>query len=314
MSRPERSDHTPAETRDEAAPDSASTAPHASLEMYERALRRILWALRAYLPDIVVIGGWVPHLYMRYGGFATWNGRLSLTAEVDVLVSTTIATDSRLPITELLGDEGFTPGNGSVPAAVWTNAPERGERVEFLVAHGGTRAGIGRARALPQQPKLSAISLPELEIMGKFTRELEIPITTDGGNQSLRIRVPLLGAYVVNKAITFPKRLRLAGDLDNPKQAKDVLYLRDLMAAGRVVQDEIRADLRKLVSGRTERFSLNIALNNIDGVLRGALRPIIVEVAEALAQRDNLMSAEAARADVEGYLTNLREDIADIVG
>lgn len=123
-----------------------------------------------------------------------------------------------------------------------------------------------------------------------------------------------LGAYVVNKAITFPKRLRLAGDLDNPKQAKDVLYLRDLMAAGREVQNEIRTDLRKLAAGRAERFDLNAALNNIDGMLRGALQPIIAEVAEALAQRDDLESVEAARADVEGHLTDLREDIADIIG
>lgn len=313
MSRRESSDHTPLERRDEPAPDSASTASDGSLEMYERALRRILWALREYLPDVVVIGGWVPHLYMRYGGFATWNGRLSLTAEVDVLVSTSLATNSRPPITELLTAEGFVPVGESVPAAVWTNAPERGERVEFLVAHEGTRAGIGGARTLSRQPKLSAISLPELGIMGKFTRELEVPIATDRGNESLRIRVPLLGAYVVNKAITFPKRLQLTGGLENPKQAKDVLYLRDLMAAGQEVQDEIRADLRKLASGKTERFSLTTALNNIDGLLRGALRPIVADVAESLVQRDGWESVEAARADVEGHLTDLREDIADAV-
>ncbi len=69
----------------------------------------------------------------------------------------------------------------------------------------------------------------------------------------------------VNKAITFPERLRLTGGLGNPKQAKDVLYLRDLMAAGQEVQDEIRADLRKIASGKVERFSLSAALNNIDG-------------------------------------------------
>lgn len=313
MSRPERYDHTPKERRDEEVADSASAAPAASLEIYERALKRILWTLRVYLPDIVVIGGWVPHLYMRYGGFATWNGRLSLTAEVDVLVSSTTGTDSRPPITELLAAEGFKPGGGSIPAAVWTNAPERGERVEFLVAHEGTRAGIGSATELPRQPKLSAISLPELEIMGEFTRGLEVPITADGRNVTIRIRVPVLGAYMVNKAITFPKRLRLAGDLDNPKQAKDVLYLRDIMAAGQEVQDEIRVDLRKLAAGRVRRFALNTSLNNIDGMLRGALRPIITEAAEMLARRDDLASVEAARADVEGYLTNLRDDIADII-
>ena len=94
---------------------------------------------------------------------------------------------------------------------------------------------------------------------------------------------------------------------------KDVLYLRDLMAAGQEVQDEIRADLRKLASGKVGRFSLSTALNNIDGLLHGALRPIVAEVAESLVQRDGSESVEAARADVEGHLTDLREDIADAV-
>ena len=313
MPLPERPDETPVAPRGEASSDATTAAFNASLELYEGALRRILWVLKAYLPDIVVIGGWVPHLYMRYGGFTTWNGRLSLTAEVDVLVSSSIGTDSRPPITELLAAEGFTPGGESTPAAVWTNAPERGERVEFLVVHEGTRAGIGDQRELPRQPKLSAISLPELDIMGKFTRELKVPITTDGGNEALRIRVPVLGAYVVNKALTFPKRLRLAGDLDNPKQAKDVLYLRDLMVAGREVQDAIRADLQEIAARSVEPFTLSTALNNIDGLLRGPLRPIIAEVAEALVQRDGVESVEAARADVEGYLSDLREDITEIV-
>lgn len=38
----------------------------------------VLAALRPYLPDIVLIGGWVPELYRRYGGLS-WEGRLSRT-------------------------------------------------------------------------------------------------------------------------------------------------------------------------------------------------------------------------------------------
>jgi hypothetical protein len=299
--------------RDDPHADTTNGASVASLEVYERALRRILWTLREYLPDIIIIGGWVPHLYRRYGGFATWNGRLSLTAEVDVLVPAMLGTESRPPIAELLAAEGFTPRGGSVPAAVWTSAPERGERVEFLVSHSGTRRDVGDARVLPRQRELSAISLPELAIMERFTRKLDVPITTDRGDTRLRIRVPLLAAYVVNKAITFPKRQRLAGDFRNPKRAKDVLYLRDLMAAGQEVQDDIRVGLRTIAAGRGARLSLSTARNNLDGMLRGALRPVIAEVADALVLRDNMESVEAARADVEGHLTDLSEDIAEVL-
>lgn len=38
---------------------------------YEAALRRILHTLAPYGDDLVVIGGWVPYLYQRYGGFRT---------------------------------------------------------------------------------------------------------------------------------------------------------------------------------------------------------------------------------------------------
>lgn len=34
---------------------------------YEHAFRRIIVELRPYLDEIVIIGGWVPYLYKRYG-------------------------------------------------------------------------------------------------------------------------------------------------------------------------------------------------------------------------------------------------------
>ncbi len=34
-------------------------------EQFESALRRVIWALREYLTEIVVIGGWVPYLYRK---------------------------------------------------------------------------------------------------------------------------------------------------------------------------------------------------------------------------------------------------------
>jgi hypothetical protein len=50
------------------------------IERLERGLRSVLWELRDYLPDLVLIGGWVPHLHRRYGGFPEWRGELSLTS------------------------------------------------------------------------------------------------------------------------------------------------------------------------------------------------------------------------------------------
>lgn len=57
-------------------------------------------------------------------------------------------------------------------------------------------------------------------------------------------------------------------------------------------------------------FGSSTALSHIDGLLRGALRPIVTELDEALVQRDGSESVQVARADVEGHFTDLAEDIA----
>ncbi len=44
--------------------------------------------------------------------------------------------------------------------------------------------------------------------------------------------MPTLGAHVVNKSATFNKRSAVTDRGSNPKRAKDLLYLRDVMADG----------------------------------------------------------------------------------
>jgi hypothetical protein len=51
---------------------------------WEKVLRAILATLRPYLDDLVIIGGWVPHLYRRYGLFPNWRSELS-QSRLDVL-------------------------------------------------------------------------------------------------------------------------------------------------------------------------------------------------------------------------------------
>lgn len=63
-----------------------------SREPADVALAAVLWSLRSYLPELVLIGGWVPRLYRAHGGFTEWRSGLSGTMEVDVLVSPPIET------------------------------------------------------------------------------------------------------------------------------------------------------------------------------------------------------------------------------
>ena len=193
-------------------------------QQFEQGLRRILWALRDYLDDLMVIGGWVPHLYRRYGGFAEWRSDLSRTAEVDVLVPATLVPGGRPLVSALLHDAGFRPATEGNSAAVWENDPATGERIEFLVQHQGTARQIGRPRSLLGQERLAAIPLTDMDLMMRHTTTLHIPVTIASGESVLAVRVPTLGAYIATKATTFAKRQPVLVEgraSTNPKAAKD---------------------------------------------------------------------------------------------
>lgn len=162
-------------------------------QQFERGLRRILWALRDYLRDLTVIGGWVAHLYRRYGGFAEWKSDLSRTAEVDVLVPTPLGTAGRPPVSALLRDAGFRPATEGNSAAVSENDPATGERIEFLVRHEGTARQIGRPRSLLGQERLAAIPLTDMDLMMRHAATLHIPVTITSAEGVLAVRVPTLG-------------------------------------------------------------------------------------------------------------------------
>jgi hypothetical protein len=173
---------------------------------YEPALHRVLWELRPYLDDVVVIGGWVPYLYRQYGGFAAWAGRTSLTMEVDVLVSRPLAPGDRASIPEILRGSGFRPSTDGGGAAVWVGDVKSGEMIEFLVPHTGTARQMGDTVPVAAQQGLRAISLPGLGLMQRYRRRLPLPVETESGAVVLDVSVPYLGAYVVNKASTFTAR------------------------------------------------------------------------------------------------------------
>jgi hypothetical protein len=111
----------------------------------EQALRSVLQELGPYLPDVVLIGGWVPYLYRHYSGFAGWMGADTFTRELDVLVDRPLPQDGRPPLAELLRNSGFRPDRERDSAAVWVRNVHRGEKIEFIAPHRGTARGQGTA-------------------------------------------------------------------------------------------------------------------------------------------------------------------------
>ena len=281
---------------------------------YEPALRRILKTLGPYLDDVVVIGGWVPYLYGRYGGFTTWSANTSLTAEVDVLVGRPLLSGERPSIPELLRRANFTPSAEVGGLAVWEGDVRAGEKIEFLVPHLGTSRQMGTVVPVPDQAGMSAIALAGLELMRQFKQRLAVPVATDRDGRVLEPWVPTLGAYTVNKASTFLARRDDPGG-GNPKRAKDLLYLRDLMAAGPEVVTRIQSDLTDMVrdrgTPRRVKDGVEYARNTLKLALTDDTGRILHEVAGMLVEREPGLRREAALADVRGHLADLVEVLGE---
>ena len=75
----------------------------------EQALWTILDTLREFLGDLILVGGWVPYLHLTYGEAVTPGARMSLTADADIVVPTTLELHERRPISEALEESGFRP-------------------------------------------------------------------------------------------------------------------------------------------------------------------------------------------------------------
>lgn len=195
---------------------------------------------------------------------------------------------------------------------MWVRDMAAGEKIEFLVEHRGPALRKGDSVPVGGQEGVAAIPLPNLDLL-ENTRSLRVPAgALEGTDQWLEVRVPMLGAYVVNKAATFMQRGDLRDERNVPKLAKDLLYLRDLMAAGREVVASIEADIAKLSGedGRT-RALVRTGANHLGLALGGALSRRLPEVAEMLLEREPGRSEDEALADVRGHLTDLQEILAE---
>jgi hypothetical protein len=267
----------------------------------EQALRRVLWTLRPYLSDVVVIGGWVPHLYRRHGGFAEWRSGLSGTAEVDVLLPASAPAAERPPLGEILTSAGFRSSNGG---AVWENDPATGEKVEFFVPHTGIAASQGVVRPVADQSGVGAFALTDLDVLSEHTRILPVPMTVqEGPPVELSVRVPTLGAYLVAKACTFLKRSPIM-DGTMSRRAKDLVYIRDVMAAGEEVVRRVEADVIEMRHRAGGDRRLEYAVSQL--ALLNDRHPALVEAAQELAERD-LVPESQARSDVLGHVHDLHD-------
>lgn len=260
-------------------------------------LRSILRALAPYLPDVVIIGGWVPELHRRYGG-ATWRTIPSRTTELDVLVGPVLDPKGRPKIRELLERARIRPARPVSFPADWVSQDTDTTVIEFLMARPGP-AVTDSPRQVDMQGYLGAILIDDAEVLGAFTCELVVRLD----EEQWTVRVPTLGAWAIGKALTFGARQApLDATPGADKRAKDLLYLRDLIHAGPEVLQQLTRDLGTVVSGRLGR---QIAERTV-GRLAAPTELAVTNAAARLAARDGRAFA-VARAEILGAMHEISE-------
>jgi hypothetical protein len=275
-----------------------------SEEHFRLVLFPILSELRDYLPQIVLIGGWVPFLHRHFGGAGGWEKDPVSTVELDVLLSETPAQGSPGALSEVLLGAGFQAVDRNSPPAVWERDTARGERIEFFLGHSGPAKTVGGVGPVPGEVGVGALSLEGMQ----FLREqiVELPVNAEGkrsGTDTLSVRVPSLPAFLIHKGAIFFRRS------EREKRAKDLLYIVELMREGgplvEGVEEGIHALCRDPGGGpsvaRTARNNISLALAQTDGDL-------IPLLSDALAVRTG-WSAPLARSRARGFL----QDFVDLI-
>ncbi len=278
----------------------------------ESELRRLLRQLAPYAADFLLIGGWVPTLYARYGPAGAWATRPSRTLELDVaLTGEGIPAGQRPRLVDVLQAAGLAPEHElSEPhtgAAVWIGDTTSGAKIEFLMPQRGPHRGVTRPQSVSGQPGLTAVPLVGLELLWREPYWLQL-----SGTPEVAVQVPALGMYVLNKAMTFPLRVPHAGERVNPKQGKDLVYLHDCALAGAtivrsIVHDvEVRCaqDAALPLGSPLVGDAVDKAISNLDLVQRGNFSDGMQDAAVQLSERDG-MTITTASATLLGALGDL---------
>lgn len=214
--------------------------------MRVRGFIRVLQALQPRLGDVVLTGGWAWYVYRKY-----------LTAESSIPGEFTLDVDVVLPrqlraigpnLDELLqnanfeveveGDEGPTVSRHSWPSSKTPEAV-----VEFLTP--------ARAAGMDGTLEVSGVLAQQLRFLDLL---LDDPLTLDlderapGESFKGPVRVPRVGMFVLQKALTYKRRKF------KEKKYKDLFYIFDLADSSRNLTGNIVADLAVCFAKRGGRW------------------------------------------------------------
>ena len=168
-----------------------------------------LTPIKSYLPDIVLVGGWVPLLNKFYNPSYKYNGLLVMTKDVDLVCPRSLPVKEE-GIDDLLIKDGFESQLSGVDTPpICKYVKESIIEIEFLTP----MEGAGSEGNINIQNKLSAQSLRYLDILLNHTVLISIP------EAGMKVKTPELSAFIYQKGLSFLFRT------SNLKEAKDLYYI-----------------------------------------------------------------------------------------
>lgn len=234
-------------------------------------------AIKPYLGDVVLAGGWVPRVYAAIQAPLDEGGLLT-TRDIDVAVPRRLGVRTRT-IGELLEAAGFTCELGSVetlPVMHFVTRRDEPDEVEieFITAVAGSNDG-----PLEVQKGLTAQAVKFGHLLLEHTWSASLHELTDG-RMGGRLSIPTPAAFALNKSLTFSRRR------DPAKKEKDLYYIFYVVSGFPEWHDWMRANLRTIAESRRSwvrravtdltRVSRDAHTLGIDAVLRQRPRSAFV--------------------------------------
>lgn len=208
--------------------------------------------LGPYLDDVVFVGGWVQALYVLDVEGA--DARVVRTTDIDLTLAKALDPGDRPPLLDLLREGGFSVA----PFADGAGFEISKDTIDVdLLAEG---SGDGDPVSIDGQPGLRAFGYPHQAMLRAHTREMIVGPEVHESLSPQRILVPTLPAYVLGKLLSSSLRTNPA------KQAKDLVYVSELMAREALAESTIRG-LPQMVrdhpdEGASARDHLSVAIDD----------------------------------------------------
>ena len=204
--------------------------------MKVRGFVQVLRALEPRMGELVLTGGWAWYLYRKYlTGERLFPGEF--TVDVDVVVPRRLSS-GETELDDLLLESDFEIGmegeeRPPVTRYFWPSAERREATVEFLTP----ARGSGEKATL----EINGIVAQQLRFLDLLLHDaLTLNVSEGSADEMFRgaVRVPRVGLFVWQKALTFPRRHEQA------KRQKDLFYIFDLADVSRGLFPSIGQDIR----------------------------------------------------------------------